>query len=36
MTIQARSSLEPPLDYNQDQRLWEIKVHYDLSKHFES
>ena len=37
MKIQAYSSLEPPLEYNQDQMaLMLIKVHYDLFNHLGS
>ena len=31
--VQAHSSIEPPLEYNQDQMLWQIKVCYYLFNH---
>ena len=34
ITVQAHGSLEPPLEYNQDQYFWQIKVRYDFFNHF--
>ena len=30
LKVQVHSSLEPPLEYNKDQMLWQIKICYDL------
>ena len=34
--VQAHSSLEPPLEYNQDQCFWQIKVCYNFFNHLGS
>ena len=34
--VPAHSSLELQLQYNQDQMLWQIKIHYDLFNHLGS
>ena len=34
--VQTHSSLEPPLECNQDQTIWWIKVYYDLFNHIGS